>query len=170
MINRDSIFVRSIILEDIPLAQDFLFEMIKKLYGYDKTPLYHNDIINMKEVYIDEPRNSIIGAFDKENNLIGTIAIRQYEDRIEAVRGIYTIDKTAELGRMYIKEELRRKGVGSLLFNKMVEFCRESEYETIYLHTHKHLPGGFDFWKKSGFIVKIEEDNEEETIHMEKSI
>lgn len=170
MITRDFINVRSIDIEDIPMAQDFLFKMVKKLYGYDKNPLYHKDIINMKEAYISEKRNNIIGAFDKENKLIGTIAVKRYDDRLESIKGIYDVNKTAELGRCYLKEDLRRKGIGSLLFNKVVEFCKESKYETIYLHTHRHLPGGFDFWKKSGFTIKIEENNEEETIHMEKSI
>ncbi|WP_187296259.1 GNAT family N-acetyltransferase [Tepidibacter mesophilus] len=144
--------------------------MIKKLYGYDENPLYHNDIINMERVYINEARNTLVGAFDKDNNLIGTIAVRQYEERIEAIKGIYDAYKTAELGRCYIKENLRRKGIGSLLFNEIVKFCKNSEYEIIYLHTHKHLPGGFDFWKKTGFLIKIEESNEEETVHMEKNI
>lgn len=168
MIKRISI--RSIKKEEVETVQKFLFNMIKKLYNYDENPSYHNDIINMKEFYIDEERNSIIGAFDDGNRLIGTIAVKQYIDRIKAVKGVYNEYKTAEMGRCYIDENLRRKGIGSLLFDRVVEFCRDSKYETIYLHTHKHLPGGFDFWKKKGFLITVEEDDIDQTVHMEKRV
>lgn len=162
--------IRNICTEEIPIAKEFLFKMVKKLYNSDENPLYHNDIINMKELYLNERRNAIIGAFDKENNLVGTIAVKQFINRFESLKGMYMEYKTAELGRCYINEDLRRKGIGSLLFDNMIQFCKENGYEKIYLHTHKHLPGGFDFWKKKGFLITVEENNEEETVHMEKTI
>jgi GNAT superfamily N-acetyltransferase len=166
----EQIDIRHVRIEEIALAQEFLFKMIKKLYNYDANPGYHQDIINMREWYINEKRNTIIGAFDKENNLVGTIAVKPFIDRFEALKGIYREDTTAELGRCYINEDLRRQGIGSMLFDSIIQFCKESDYEKIYLHTHRHLPGGFDFWKKKGFVITVEEDNEEETVHMEKSV
>ncbi|PAB60131.1 GNAT family N-acetyltransferase [Anaeromicrobium sediminis] len=166
----DQINIRNISTEEVPIAQEFLFKMVKKLYNCEENPLYHNDIINMKEFYINEKRKTIIGAFDKENHLVGTIAVKQFIDRFDSIKGIYREYTTAELGRCYINEDLRRKGIGSLLFDNIVQFCKESGYEKIYLHTHKHLPGGFDFWKKKGFLITVEDDDEEETVHMEKSI
>lgn len=166
----EQIHIRHISIEEIPIAQEYLFKMVKKLFNHDKNPRYHKDIINMKEVYLDEKTNSIIGAFDKDNNLIGTIAVKQFYDRFEVIKGRYKEDTTAELGRCYINEGLRRQGVGSLLFDSIIEFCKESGYEKIYLHTHRHLPGGFDFWQKKGFLITVEEDNEEKTVHMEKTI
>ena len=162
--------IRRIDVEEVSIAQDFLFKMVKKLYNSDRNPLYHNDIINMKEVYIENNRNILIGAFDEDGQLIGTIAVKQFVNRFKALNGIYKEELTAELGRCYIDENLRRKGVGSFLFDKILEFCKESGYEKIYLHTHRHLPGGFDFWRKMGFVITIEEDDEEKTVHMEKLV
>ncbi|NLY47195.1 MAG: GNAT family N-acetyltransferase [Tissierella sp.] len=162
--------IRRIGAEEVSIAQDFLFKMVKKLYNSDKNPLYHNDIINMKEVYIENKKNILIGAFDEDGQLIGTIAVKQFVDRFKVLNGIYKEELTAELGRCYIDESLRRRGVGSSLFDKILEFCKESGYEKIYLHTHRHLPGGFDFWSKMGFVITVEEDDEEKTVHMEKSV
>lgn len=166
----DQMSVRNISIKEMPIAQEFLFKMVKKLFNTDENPLYHNDIINMEDIYINEKRNAIIGAFDKENNLVGTIAVKHFIDRFEAIKGMYSEYKTAELGRCYIDEDLRRKGIGSLLLDSMVQFCKESEYEKIYLHTHRHLPGGFDFWIKKGFVITVEDDDEAKTVHMEKTI
>lgn len=162
--------IRMVTTEEIPMAQEFLFGMVKKLFNSDKNPLYHNDIINMKEIYINADRNTIVGAFDQEGGLVGTIAVKQFVNRFEALQGMYKEEITAELGRCYINEDLRRMGIGSLLLDKILQFCKEGGYEKIYLHTHRHLPGGFDFWQKKGFIITVEEDNEEETVHMEKTI
>ncbi len=160
--------IRTISEEEIDMTQEFLFKMVKNLFGHDVNPVYHHDIINVKEVYIKSKTNTLIGAFDQNNTLIGTIGVKQFVDRFEAIKGIYQEDVTAEIGRCYINKDLRRAGVGSALFDHLLEFCRESGYKTIYLHTHRHLPGGFDFWIKKGFTVKLEEDDQEKTVHMEK--
>ncbi|WP_196000408.1 GNAT family N-acetyltransferase [Clostridium sp. 1001271B_151109_B4] len=164
------ISIRNIGIEEVPIAQEFLFKMIRKLFNYDIDPMYHNDIINMQEFYINEKRNTIIGAFDRENNLVGTIAVKPFIDRFDVIKGRYKQDTTAEIGRCYINQDLRRQGVGTLLFDSIVQFCKENGYEDIYLHTHRHLPGGFDFWIKKGFFIIVEEDNEEKTVHMVKGI
>lgn len=166
----NQIHIRRIDMEEVPIAQDFLFKMVKKLYNSDRNPLYHNDIINMKEVYIENNKNILIGAFDEDGQLVGTIGVKQFVDRFKALDGMYKEELTAELGRCYIDENLRRKGVGSSLFDKILEFCKESGYEKIYLHTHRHLPGGFDFWCKMGFMITVEEDDKEKTVHMEKLV
>ena len=45
-----------------------------------------------------------------------------------------------------------------------------NDYESIYLHTHKTLPGAIEFWKKMGFIIFLDENDELETVHMDKII
>ena len=162
--------IRQISIQEVPATQEFLFHMVKKLFGHDKNPVYHNDIINMEQVYINEKRNTLIGAFDQDNNLVGTIGVKRFVDRFEAIQGMHKEELTAELGRCYINEDLRRTGIGSMLMEQMVKFCKGSGYEKIYLHTHRHLPGGFDFWIKNGFVITLEEDDIEKTIHMEKGL
>lgn len=161
--------IKDIGTEEMHITQEFLSKMIRKLFNYGITPIYHNDIINMQEFYINEKRSTIIGAFDGENNLVGTIAVKQFVDRFDVIKGRYKQHTTAEIGRCYIKEDFRRQGVGSILFESIVQFCKENGYKNIYLHTHRHLPGGFDFWIKKGFFITLE-DNEEEIVHMERGI
>lgn len=166
----DKINIRIINVEEVPAAQEFLFKIVKDLYNFDKHPLYHRDIINMEEIYINKKRNTIMGAFDQDGCLVGTIAVKQFDNRFKVLEGMYRGELTAEVGRCYIKEDCRKKGLGSLLLDNTIQFCRKNGYEKLYLHTHKHLPGGFDFWKKKGFVVTVEEDNNEKNVHMEREI
>ncbi|WFA09310.1 GNAT family N-acetyltransferase [Tissierella sp. Yu-01] len=166
----DQISIRIINAEEVPVAQEFLFRMVKDLYNFDRHPVYHKDIINMEEIYINKKRNSIMGAFTQDGSLIGTIAVKQFDNRFMVLKGMYRGELTAEVGRCYLNEDYRKKGLGSLLLDNLIKFCRENGYEKLYLHTHKHLPGGFDFWRKKGFIVTVEEDNIEKNVHMEREI
>lgn len=164
------IYIRRISSEEVPIAQDFVFKMVKKLFNTDKNPLYHNDIINMKSVYVDNEKNIMVGAFKEDGELIGTIAVKEFVDRFEALKGRYKEELTAEIGRCYIDENLRRMGMGSSLLDEIIKFCQEVGYEKLYLHTHRHLPGGFDFWIKKGFTVTVEEEDKDKTVHMERRL
>lgn len=166
----EEIIIRELGSEDISIAQKFLFKMVKELFDSSPNDLYHNDIFNLEKFYINKPRNTMIGAFDNDNNIIGTIAIKPYIDRFESLKGRYNDKTTTELARCYIDENFRRKGLGSALNDRLIRFCKDNGYEIIYLHTHRHLPGGLHFWLKKGFHITTEDKGEQETVHMEKYI
>ena len=50
------------------------------------------------------------------------------------------------------------------------EFCYEKDFNEIYLHTQKNLVAGFNFWKKVGFHVTLDTNNELQTVHMVKNL
>lgn len=167
---KDQVYIRPLDSDDVDKAQTFLFGMVKQMFDMDRHPVFHKDIIELHSTYIEDEDHIILGAFTKEHVLIGTIAMKHFVDRFKSLKGFYDESKTAEIGRCYLNPNWRRKGVGSELFYNMVNFCRASDYKQIYLHTHRSLPGGFDFWLKMGFEVTIEEEDASKTIHMEKRL
>ena len=56
------------------------------------------------------------------------------------------------------------------MFSIAEKFGKENGYNDIYLHTHKTLPGALKFWTKMGFVVRLDEGDELETVHMDKYI
>ena len=48
--------------------------------------------------------------------------------------------------------------------------CYENDFNEIYLHTQKNLVAGFNFWKKVGFQVTLDTNNELKTVHMVKNL
>ena len=162
--------VRPIQKEDIQVVQAFLMHQLKTLFFQDKQGAITDDVLGLEKMYLWPERNNLWAAFDQNGKVVGTGAICIYNDRIDCRKGRYHLPETAEIGRCYVDEMIRRQGIGSEIMAEMVKFCQEKEYKKMYLHTHHFLPGGFDFWKKQGFEILIDDgqDGGYETIHMEK--
>lgn len=166
-----NIKIRLIEKNDIKQVQAFLFNQLRTLFNQESGQgAITDDVWNLNHNYVEPARNAMWAAFDSDDNVIGTIAICRYNDRIEVVKGRYQLEKTAEIGRCYIDEKLRRQGIGGQLLSVAEAFCREQGYDVIYLHTHHFLPGGYHFWKKNGFSITVEEGGVLEIIHMEKRL
>ena len=170
LLREPGVTVRIITKDNIKEAQRFLLQQCKDLYGRDFSSTKNRDIWELEQTYLTPARNCMWAAFTPENILVGTIAASPFNDRFLHLRGRYLMGATVEIGRCYVQKGLRRQGIGSLLFKSMHEFCKEQQYRTMYLHTHKFLPGGFTFWQKHGFMVTIDEDDTYETVHMEKGL
>ena len=56
------------------------------------------------------------------------------------------------------------------MFSIVENFANASNYNNIYLHTHKTLEGAIEFWTKMGFVVTLDSNDELETVHMDKKI
>ena len=49
-------------------------------------------------------------------------------------------------------------------------FANRCDYKSIYLHTHRNLDGALKFWTKMGFVITIDDNDELQTVHMDKKI
>lgn len=162
------IFIKRLVDSDIQPATEFTFKMIKEVYGRGINPVWDHDLLNFKEVYIDMQGNTFWAAFTEDDQIVGTLAVRRYDDRIQVLEGYYDLKATAELVKCFVDKRYRRTGMGSLLFKEAEQFCKRSGYKLIYLHTHMHLPGAFEFWQSQGFKVRLDEGGPGQTVHMEK--
>lgn len=156
--------------QDISAVQDFLMYQLETLFDQQGQKAITGDIWGLKNNYIDPPRHQMWVVYNEEEKVVGTIAICQYNDRIEILKGRYSLEKTAEIGRCYIDESLRRQGIGGKLLKEVENFCRENGYDIIYLHTHHFLPGGYNFWKKNGFDPFADVGGKDQIVHMEKRV
>ena len=154
--------------KQISNVQEFLFKMIKKEFGFDYIPKWHQDIVNMNEYYVDPKRNSFFVAYDESDKIIATIGIRGYDKDFPEFTDIYSNDTTASIWRLFVDNHYRRCGLASKMFNIAENFSNQCGYKDIYLHTHKNLDGAVKFWTKMGFIVVLDTKDELKTVHMDK--
>ena len=155
---------------EIVNVQKFLFKMIKKEFGYDYVPEWHQDIVKMDEYYINPKINNFFVAYGETGEIIATIGIRAYDKDFPEFRHLYSMDNTSSIWRLFVDERCRRCGLASKMFAIAENFAIKSSYENIYLHTHKTLDGALEFWTKMGFVVALDSNDELETVHMDKKI
>lgn len=149
--------------------KEFLFNMIKTCYGFDYIPQYHYDIVNMEEYYINPEKNNFYMAIDTNNDqLIGTSAIRGYDQKYNIRGKNYSKENTASIYRVFVSSKYRHCKIGSKLVNTVEKFCKETQYNTIYLHTQKDSYGALPFWKHNNYKITHNTHDSMGTIHMEK--
>ena len=142
--------------ENINKVQKFLFDQIKKEFGYGYVPEWHEDIIKLEEYYVNPIRNNFFVAYCEETGeIIATIGMRAYDKDFPEFRHLYSMENTSSIWRLFAIAE---------------NFAIQSGYENIYLHTHKTLDGALEFWTKMGFVVSLDSNDELETVHMDKMI
>ncbi len=157
-------------LDKIPMVQEFLFKMIKKEFGFDYIPKWHQDIVRIDEFYINPSRNNFFIAYSESGEIIATIGIRAYDKDFPQFRHLYSKDSTSSIWRLFVDERCRRCGLASKMFAIAENFAKENNFNDIYLHTHKTLNGALEFWTKMGFVVALDSGDELETVHMDKKI
>ena len=167
MFNLNNITIRTVTVKELIATKNFLLEQCNILYDGQTTPNQYQDLENSQEKYLAPIRHTLIAAFLSTGEIVGTIAVSAYNDRIACIKGRYAPSSAAEIGRCYISPTLRRAGIGSLLFEAALQFSRSANYQFLYLHTHRFLPGGFDFWLKKGFKITVDEADLRQTVHME---
>ncbi|RAI89687.1 acetyltransferase (GNAT) family protein [Paenibacillus pabuli] len=149
-------------------AIDFAMRVRKEVFpmmDHEKLPV---DLEQFREHYLDSPDAVFLVAVTEDNQIVGSIGILPYDGRIEAVNGRYPEQSAAEIVKCYVDSKYRRYGIGSLLVRELENVVAELHYTTLYLHTHSFLPGAVDFWKRQGYVVVVEQDDDWQTVHMDK--
>lgn len=109
-------------------------------------------------------------ALNAKDEVVGVVALSDYDDRIDSIKGRYKEEMTAEISRCYVHEAYRRCGIGARLFTLAHSFAKQKGYAMLYLHTHYFLPGGFSFWNAMGFEITLDEGGAWQTVHMERLV
>lgn len=115
---------------DIPAVQSFLIKHLNLFFNAGRVmPAAEEDIFDLRQQYILQERNLLLCAWSEKQELIATLAVCQYDDRITELRGHYNLPETAEICRCYVDARYRRQGIGSRLFALAQMFCQQQKYK-----------------------------------------
>lgn len=162
--------IRKIGASDTQPVLAFITLVLNEVYPNIPDVTIRWDLANMEDAYTIDSKTAMFAAFDQNSKVVGTIAIRPYDDRLEKVKGCYDVTRTAELSRCYIDSSLRRQGIAGKLLVVVEDYCRSVGYSDICLHTHRFLAGGYPFWQNKEFAVRVFGDDPHETIYMDKNL
>jgi len=175
---------RAVITADLEAARATVLDVAESDLGYGYTPQWHWDLDRMTETYVDNDRQAMFVAVDTSagDAVIGTAAIRvggpaspphagwladRYADRA----------RVAQLLRLAVRPEHRRRGVARRLVAACVDFARrDGRYRVVCLHTNAKVPGAEGFWRSLA-VTEVHDaradgtdhDPRFETVHFELS-
>ncbi|UPK47443.1 GNAT family N-acetyltransferase [Paenibacillus pabuli] len=149
-------------------AIDFAMRVRKEVFPMLDHGELPADLEQFREHYLDSADAIFLIAVMEDNRIVGSIGILPYDGRIEALAGKYPEQSAAEIVKCYVDSKYRRYGIGSLLVRELENVVAEMHYTTLYLHTHRFLPGAVDFWKRQGYVVVVEQEDDWQTVHMDK--
>ena len=118
-------------------------EKVKKLIYSVLCDMYGSTKIKWE----DFSKYIIFYVAEKDKETIGCVALKDIGN------------KWIKLKRMYVKTQMQRKGIGSILLNKCSDFGKEKGFKKIVLTTYPEMKKAVNFYKKHGFeIVKNPSD------------
>lgn len=138
MIESIEISVRPATNRDCQAIQELVFGILREynlaldLSGTDK------DLSDIETHYIR--RGGVFEILENKNGvLVGTV-------------GLYPINaETIELRKMYFAKEIRGKGFGKMMLERMIEKAKKLKYKKIYLETASVLKEAVGLYEKFGF-------------------
>jgi GNAT superfamily N-acetyltransferase len=99
--------------------------------------------------FVLNPEGGRLWIAEADGNIAGSAAIVRVDD------------KTAQFRWFLIDENYQNMGIGSRLMKTALDFCRENNYENIFLWTFKGLDTARRLYNKAGFILTEEKANNE---------
>lgn len=123
---------------------DLLIEVAVKEYGFKEWEKWFK--IFRIDNYIEDGGNCWI-ALNDNDKVIGTISLRKIDSTI------------AEVKYLYIKKEERRKGISSVLINKLIDFAKSKEFKKLQLDTYEEFKEAICLYEKIGFKVREKIEN-----------
>lgn len=126
------------------------FEANKYAARFDRNVVVsRNSLANLEkltEKEFEDPR--IMYLLARENDRLIGIAILSLP---------IGIDKSAFLGELFIEEEYRRRGAGSLLLDRAIDIAKKKEFENFELTVARNNKQAQRFYRNLGFRTKKRE-------------
>lgn len=104
------------------------------------------DIIHLSDAYLAEDGSSGFWVAILDGDVIGMIGVQR------------TSDNSADVRRLRVLPQYRRRGVGSRLLEMAIDFCREREYLKVVLDVRVERGPAISMFRKFGFTHAADRD------------
>ncbi|MCQ9131582.1 GNAT family N-acetyltransferase [Streptomyces hilarionis] len=151
--------------EDLDGARAVMLDTVYRDFGSGYVPRWHGDIIDPHAAYLAPRRHTLLVALDGGNGGNGeVVATAALDSRGPAhppnprhVAERYPGGTTAQLRRVYVRREHRRRGLARRLVAELLAFAAaDGGYRSVYLHTDPAVEGAEAFWRSLGTVVHDE--------------
>ena len=163
--------IREARVEDIPAARALMIRIFEEDFGTGYVPAHHWDVDDIASTYIYPPHNVLFVAVDDDSGeIVGTGGVRDGALKpgvspSELVER-YEVSPSAQLVRMYVAAEHRRRGIARALVNATLRFiASDGSRSVIALHAYRHSPGAVEFWAAIGAEIVVDDPSRGEIFY-----
>ena len=138
------------------LAEIALDPVAPPLAGYVRRAV-DDELSRLDEHYLAHPRqgfwvvDAVEGTAASVSPLAGTVGLQRVDG------------KTAELRRMIVARNHRRKGLGHALLGHVERFARAQGYDTLMLETSSLQPAAIALYRRAGYTLESTATNTTES-------
>ncbi|MDH6438595.1 GNAT superfamily N-acetyltransferase [Streptomyces sp. SAI-144] len=152
--------------DDLEGARAVMLDTVYRDFRTGYVPRWHGDIIDPAAAYLDPSRHTLLVALAPEDGtVVATAALDSrgpaHPPNPRELAERYPSGRTAQLRRIYVRPEHRRRGLARRLVDELLAFAAaDGGYRSVYLHTDPAVPGAEPFWRS---IAKVVHDERETT-------
>ncbi|QSB14614.1 GNAT family N-acetyltransferase [Natronosporangium hydrolyticum] len=165
---------------DLHGARKVMLDTFYREFGHGYVADWHHDVIDLAGTYLATPGHALLVAATVpypggDEQVVATAAVRAHGPRHpphpQWLVERYPDGSTAQLFRVYVHAEHRRRGLARALVRRAVEVVTaQPRYQRLYLHTDARVPGAEAFWRSVATPVWDARDgvaDRPQTIHFE---
>ncbi|MFI1721559.1 GNAT family N-acetyltransferase [Streptomyces sp. NPDC020489] len=162
--------------DDLDAARAVMLDTVYRDFGTGYVPRWHGDIIDPAAAYLLSERHTLLVATDPaDGQVVATGALDSrgpaHPPNPRRIAESYPSGETAQLRRVYVRPEHRRRGLARRMVAALMAFAvADGGYRSVYLHTDPAVPGAEAFWRSLGKLVHDERDDPEgahDVLHFE---
>ena len=135
--------VRSATNDDVPILRD-LYEK-GKLEGQLRINDTGADLDHLMEGYFD-CKDSGFWVAENNTSIIGMVGVQRISDN------------SAEIRRLRVRDGYRRRGIGTMLMEYAISFCRDKQYLKVVLDVRIERSPAINMFDTFGFVHSRERD------------
>ncbi|MFF3846237.1 GNAT family N-acetyltransferase [Streptomyces sp. NPDC002328] len=149
---------------DLDEARALMLDTVYRDFGTGYVPRWHGDIIDPAAAYLIPDRHTLLVALDSDGEVVATGALDSrgplHPPNPRHVAERYPSGQTAQLRRVYVRREHRRRGLARRLVADLLAFAAaDGGYRSVYLHTDPSVEGAEGFWRSIGTVVHDERED-----------
>ncbi|MFG2683834.1 GNAT family N-acetyltransferase [Streptomyces sp. NPDC048392] len=149
---------------DLDAARAVMLDTVYRDFGAGYVPRWHADVIDPAGAYVTPERHALLVAVDAAGEVVATGALDSrgpaHPPNPRHVAERYPSGVTAQLRRVYVRPEHRRRGLARRLVDGLLAFAAaDGGYRAVYLHTDPAVAGAEPFWRSLAKVVHDERED-----------
>jgi putative acetyltransferase len=123
--------------KDGPQVKELVNSILFKEFSLSSKVYQLDDLDSISKAY-NGPRD-IFYVLEEDNKIVGTVGVKEDTKQVALLR------------RMYIHNNYRGRGYGSLLINAAIDFCKNNNYRQIVFRSTNQMQDAISLCLRKGF-------------------